>query len=156
MVGSFVDAVAGSRLRDCVPIRGDLSRYHAADRAGSKAGTLVGEWRSCSAGVTAPRSSQRSADPRSRVEPDFWRESRQRSLAISGGEMFTTEVAAFGQRTNFEDLDRNIEWERAARILDLDPRMVRRLHKPRMECVSRQECVALGASLYVAAGPRNC
>jgi glutamate dehydrogenase (NAD(P)+) len=78
------------------------------------------------------------------------------ALSISGGMMFTTEVAAFGQRTNFEDLDRNIEWERAARILDLDPRMVRRLHKPRMECVSRHECVAGVASLYVAAGPRNC
>lgn len=69
--------------------------------------------------------------------------------------MFTTEVTACG-RTSFENLDRSIEWERAAHILDLDPSMVRRLHKPHMECVSRYECTSGAASLYVAAGPRNC
>ena len=70
--------------------------------------------------------------------------------------MFTTESASFAQRTNMEDLDRSIEWERAARILDLDPRMVQRLQRPGMESVSRQECAAGVASLYVAAGPMNC
>ncbi len=69
--------------------------------------------------------------------------------------MFTMDVAGFAQRTSSEDLDRSIEWERAARFLDLDPRMVQRLHQPRMECVSRQECGAGVASLYAAAGPRN-
>jgi glutamate dehydrogenase (NAD(P)+) len=66
--------------------------------------------------------------------------------------MFTTNNSSTGQI----DLDTAAEWERAAKILDLDPGLVRRLGHPQLECMSRHECAEGVASLYIAAGERSC
>jgi glutamate dehydrogenase (NAD(P)+) len=73
--------------------------------------------------------------------------------------MFTTDTAPAGRAISFGDLDHEAEWERAAKLLDLDPDIVRRLRHPQWECVSRHECSAGelsgAASLFIAMARPN-
>lgn len=49
------------------------------------------------------------------------------------------------------EFEQEIAWERAARMLDLDRSVVRRLRNPRIEWVTHHECASGAASLYGAA-----
>jgi hypothetical protein len=50
----------------------------------------------------------------------------------------------------------DVQWERAAKFLDIDPLLLRQIREPRLECAARIPCVGGTALLHSAAGPLIC